>query len=291
VIIDFAQFDAGEQVYLQNRLVQTNGRGPTERMMDPAPNESVMRFDVVGDKVNDPSRIPARFRPLPKVDLGLVRRRRTWVFDYNGGLWTVNGQTFDPNRIDAKIEQGTAEIWTLRNQGKNWSHPIHSHFTEFILQEANGVPLLPVPDAAIMQTPAAEQTYADQPQTDVIETSRRDQHSTYKLVGPSQKAPVADVFMGGRRRDIATLNPSDEVVVYMKWDDFLGKHVMHCHNVVHEDHAMMIRWDIVPKGQGDSDQVEQERVRERILGTEVLPHLEERPAAGTEKSDQQKKKQ
>ncbi|MFL6464933.1 MAG: multicopper oxidase domain-containing protein, partial [Bryobacteraceae bacterium] len=28
--------------------------------------------------------------------------------------------------------------------------------------------------------------------------------------------------------------------------DFLGRYVMHCHNVVHEDHAMMIRWDIVP---------------------------------------------
>jgi hypothetical protein len=32
----------------------------------------------------------------------------------------------------------------------------------------------------------------------------------------------------------------------MRWDDFLGKYIMHCHNVVHEDHAMMIRWDIVP---------------------------------------------
>jgi FtsP/CotA-like multicopper oxidase with cupredoxin domain len=24
-----------------------------------------------------------------------------------------------------------------------------------------------------------------------------------------------------------------------------NRYVMHCHNVVHEDHAMMIRWDIV----------------------------------------------
>ena len=28
--------------------------------------------------------------------------------------------------------------------------------------------------------------------------------------------------------------------------DFTGKYVMHCHNVVHEDHAMMIRFDIEP---------------------------------------------
>ncbi|MEJ7639159.1 MAG: multicopper oxidase domain-containing protein, partial [Singulisphaera sp.] len=53
-------------------------------------------------------------------------------------------------------------------------------------------------------------------------------------------------FMGGPRRDIALLLPHDEVVVFMRWKDFLGKHVMHCHNVVHEDHGMMIRWEIVP---------------------------------------------
>ena len=47
------------------------------------------------------------------------------------------------------------------------------------------------------------------------------------------------------------LGPNDEVKLYMRWRDFLGKHVMHCHNVVHEDHAMMIRWDIVPPGMGD----------------------------------------
>jgi FtsP/CotA-like multicopper oxidase with cupredoxin domain len=26
---------------------------------------------------------------------------------------------------------------------------------------------------------------------------------------------------------------------------------MHCHNVVHEDHEMMIQWKIVPPGMGD----------------------------------------
>jgi len=31
----------------------------------------------------------------------------------------------------------------------------------------------------------------------------------------------------------------------VKFRDFLGRYVMHCHNVVHEDHAMMIRFDLV----------------------------------------------
>jgi FtsP/CotA-like multicopper oxidase with cupredoxin domain len=41
------------------------------------------------------------------------------------------------------------------------------------------------------------------------------------------------------------LGPNDEVVVFLRFRDFLGRHVMHCHNTLHEDHAMMLRWDIV----------------------------------------------
>jgi FtsP/CotA-like multicopper oxidase with cupredoxin domain len=50
------------------------------------------------------------------------------------------------------------------------------------------------------------------------------------------------------RKDDLWLAPNDEVRVYFRARDFLGKYVMHCHNVVHEDHAMMIRWDVVRPG-------------------------------------------
>ena len=259
LIIDFSQFEAGDHLYLQNRLLQTNGRGPTTRMMDPSPEESVMRFDVVElpSGQRDNSRIPTKFRDLPPVEWDKVKNHRLFEFDYVGGLWTINGKVADMDEPVAKIEQGSAEIWTLRNQGKNWSHPIHSHFTEYILLQVNGVPLVPVPEQLItgkqkgatvqveVPVPKGPQTYPD-----LIVTGRRNQHRKYESAESLalSKRHAAPVFMGGRRRDIATLNPSDELVVYMKWTDFLGKYVMHCHNVVHEDHAMMIRWDIPSKG-------------------------------------------
>jgi FtsP/CotA-like multicopper oxidase with cupredoxin domain len=46
------------------------------------------------------------------------------------------------------------------------------------------------------------------------------------------------------RKDVYTLGPGDEVKIFLRFRDFKGQYVMHCHNVVHEDHAMMIRWDI-----------------------------------------------
>ncbi|MEK6279418.1 MAG: multicopper oxidase domain-containing protein [Acidobacteriota bacterium] len=221
IVIDFTDYKVGDSVTLINRLEQTNGKGPTGRLLDPG--DGILRFDVIPSTGPDNSRVPQFFRPLPTIDLDEVKFHRTWDFDYDGGLWTVNGHVFDPNRIDAGIEQGSAEIWTFRNAGNDWAHPIHSHFTEFLILEINGKPY---------------------PYNSV-----QDVNETFKPAFGVNEPPIK-VFMGGPRRDVATILPGDEIRVFMRWKDFLGKHVMHCHNVVHEDHSMMIRWDIVEPGKG-----------------------------------------
>jgi FtsP/CotA-like multicopper oxidase with cupredoxin domain len=55
---------------------------------------------------------------------------------------------------------------------------------------------------------------------------------------------VSGTVLGGRK-DVFTLYDGDEMDVYVKFRDFLGRYVLHCHNTVHEDHAMMVRFDIV----------------------------------------------
>ena len=47
------------------------------------------------------------------------------------------------------------------------------------------------------------------------------------------------------RKDTYALGPGDKLRVLLQFRDFDGKYMMHCHNTVHEDHAMMIRWDIL----------------------------------------------
>jgi len=223
VIIDFSQFKVGDRLYLQNRLEQLNGRGPTGRVLV-EPGDDIMRFDVVEAAGPDNSRIPNKLREIPSVNLDEVKQRRVWQFDYRGGIWTVNGKPVDLSKPSAEIEEGSAEIWTIRNEGKNWSHPIHSHFTEFLLLKVNGRPF------------AA---------TDIQTRSPDFSLRRYEFADARQRK-VLPVFFGGARRDITTLLPNDEIEIFMRWKDFYGKYVMHCHNVVHEDHSMMIRWDIVP---------------------------------------------
>ena len=195
VIIDFTNAKAGDKIYLLNLMEQTLGAGPSGNTLNPP--EKVMRFDVVSNDTADPSRIPATLRTLPPVELREVKNHRFWKFDYLNGTWLVNGRLFDTNRADAEISEGSAEIWTFRNEGTQWSHPIHIHFEEFQVLSVNG-----------------------------------------------RKPRLGDPAFG--RKDTIRLGPNDEITIFMRFRGFFGKYVMHCHNVVHEDHSMMIRYDIVP---------------------------------------------
>ncbi|TFZ05493.1 bilirubin oxidase [Ramlibacter henchirensis] len=47
------------------------------------------------------------------------------------------------------------------------------------------------------------------------------------------------------RKDVYLIGPNERVQVFLRFRDFVGKYVIHCHNTIHEDHAMMGRWDIV----------------------------------------------
>jgi len=158
-----------------------------------------MQFRVRRLEGPDNSRIPDFMRALPPVRLKEVVAEREWVFDHDMGLWTVNHEFMDPTKISAAPKQGTAEIWTFRNAGSSWAHPVHVHFEEFQVLEWNG-----------------------RPPTGVLRS----------------------------RKDVATLGPNDSARVFYRFDDFQGRYVIHCHNNVHEDNAMMARWDIVPNGGG-----------------------------------------
>lgn len=194
IIIDFSRYSPGDHVDLENVMEQTNGQGPTGRRLPPDQHMEVLRFNIVDLKRPDNSQVPSFLRALPEINLDAVVAHREWVFDHDMGLWTVNGDFMDPTIISAAPKQGTAEIWTFRNAGSSWAHPVHVHFEEFQVLEWNG-----------------------KPPTGVLKS----------------------------RKDTAVLGPNDTVKVFYRFDDFKGSYVIHCHNNVHEDNAMMLRWDVV----------------------------------------------
>ncbi len=211
VIIDFSQFPSGTEIYLENRLEQLNGKGPTGKILPSGDSTKILKFIVTGDVADESAPlsqlISQTMVPMPDRAANPVVRKRNFSFDTSNGAWTVNGQLFDPSVISAYPVNGTAEEWTLRSGG-GWAHPVHIHHEEGQVISRNG------------KFPALD------------DLSRKD---VYRIGEGAQKT-----------------SGTGKLTIYMQFRDWDGDYPMHCHNVVHEDHAMMVRFKIVQPSDPDA---------------------------------------
>ncbi len=68
----------------------------------------------------------------------------------------------------------------------------------------------------------------------------------HQILSRNRAAPTVPVDQG--RKDVTQLHPNERVELFFRFRDWLGKYPIHCHNVVHEDHAMMALWHVEPTG-------------------------------------------
>ncbi len=199
IVVDFSRYPVGTQLYLVNRLVQDDTRGPRGVQ---APGTRVLKFIVEALPAGevDNSRVPTSLRPIRRPTAAEIAAApvRNWVFARKNGLWTINDRLVNVNSAAAHIAPGSFEVWNLDNPSGGWSHPVHIHFEEghILKRFVNGVQVA---------VPAHEKG----------------------------------------RKDVYVLGPNERIQLFIRFRDFPGKYVMHCHNMIHEDHAMMVRWDIV----------------------------------------------
>lgn len=67
----------------------------------------------------------------------------------------------------------------------------------------------------------------------------------FQLLSRDRKAPSP---VERSRKDIVRLQHNERVELFFRFRDFFGIYPIHCHNVVHEDHAMMLIWEITSDG-------------------------------------------
>jgi FtsP/CotA-like multicopper oxidase with cupredoxin domain len=217
VLVDFNRIaKPGHVLIMYNRCDQQDGRLPTGKLM--SPGIPMMKIIVGAKPAIDtsfdyftPAGLTSTLRPMPIIDMSKVAARRTFNIGRSGGSWTINNKIFDPSMAasQAMIKRNTAEIWTMQNSSGGWVHPMHIHFEEGRILTRNGV------------------------------------------------APP--VYERGRK-DLYHTNTNEKIEIYLQFRDFpdpnynppnpaykpeAGRYAMHCHNTVHEDHAMMARFDIV----------------------------------------------
>ncbi len=186
IVIDFSKYENGESVYLRNigftGLLDTDDR-----------TQTILKFKILtGDRQPQdlPSTLPSEFREIP---VSQAKRTRTFRFNRSGALWTINGKTWDVNRLDANPGLNDVEIWEFINSGSGWVHPVHPHLVRFRILDRNGMP-----------PPCYQRGWKD-----VV------------LVGEFQRVRV-----------LAQFSPH------------AGRYMMHCHNLIHEDHAMMTQFEV-----------------------------------------------
>ncbi|AYV33130.1 Multicopper oxidase mco (plasmid) [Streptomyces sp. ADI95-16] len=97
----------------------------------------------------DASTVPAQLRALPALPEATNVRDMKLSFSPSGEEFAINDKTFDPNRIDTQIKEGTTEIWRITNADPAETpfgpvnHTFHMHLVPFRVLDRDGKPPLP----------------------------------------------------------------------------------------------------------------------------------------------------
>jgi FtsP/CotA-like multicopper oxidase with cupredoxin domain len=236
IVIDFTKWSLGQSVFLVNLAEHNDGREVHEDLSltdalagnssDPGVGR-ILEFKIDrAPSYPDNSQVPLTLIPNPDLSNVPIVRTRTFEFGRGAnqnlndpvnalvnsatvgewGIKTNGGSTLAAaySRISAQVNFGKTgapkrEVWTLKNGGGGWDHPVHIHFEEGQILERDG---------SLNNVPAAERG----------------------------------------RKDVYRLRPGGELKITMQFRDWGGTFMQHCHNTVHEDHAMLLRWDIDQSG-------------------------------------------
>ncbi len=231
IIVDFSKYPVGTKLYFVNTLEHRDGAGPKEEIPlneilsgkykgDPAVGK-FMEFRVQAYTGQDLSMNPAdyvegkkKMIPLPKIpaaDLAKAKRR-TFEFGRSGG---------------------TDETpWTIKTDGGDG--------LSADIQRVSAAPQMGAWEIWRIESNSGGWSHPVHIHFEEGQILTRD----------GRPPPIWERYA---RKDVYRVGPepnsSAVVEVAIRFREFAGSYVEHCHNTQHEDHAMLLRWDILNPGQ------------------------------------------
>ncbi len=229
-IVDFTTYSdgtptqKGDVIYLTNIMKMPDGRimtASTRENLDPNYKIPVLKI-VIGDDAPDNSLMPSpttvlrELPPMPVITQEMLDNRM--IFEVQrGGFggeieWLINGMPFDP----------TFPAVSLMNPAGN--------------------------------SPLAQEVIGSSGVWEIRNASggwvhpfhlHMEEHRVIMRNG-NATVPSADHPDDNSKEDLVNLDPNESVFVWRQFRDFVGPYVAHCHNLAHEDHAMMFGWEILP---------------------------------------------
>jgi len=214
---DFGRAPGGGDVWLESRAFDAGGgmmgmggmrgmgmgMGGGVRLANGAPFR-ICRFQVRGNGPRLP--LPARFEPLAwRPEAEVVNRGRPRRFDVSMAMmrWLLNSRPFELTEVapNERVKLGTTEDWEFWNPGG-------------------------------MMTAMAHPIHLHAGQFQVLE----------RELAPGWEAPAATLKAGlvdEGWKDTFLLLPGERVRIRMRFEQYPGLFLYHCHNLEHEDAGMM----------------------------------------------------
>jgi FtsP/CotA-like multicopper oxidase with cupredoxin domain len=222
IVIDFSNYNLGDKLHLVNLCEHQDGKKPAQDLSmsaalsgtshDPCVGR-FLEFRIVRNPAKpDNSRVPAVMIPNPDLSSIPVARERTFVFGEGGS---------QPGLSAATTGFGPWAIGTDGGKKFNADYGRRSAAPQFGTREVWTL----VNDGGGWDHPIHIHFEEGQ----IL----------------ARNGSLANVPLAERgRKDVYRLRPGGSVTLTMQFRDWGGMFMEHCHNTVHEDNAMLLRWEI-----------------------------------------------
>src|SRR5579859_5749750 len=240
IVIDFSRYSAGQTVDLVNLQVHQDGRGPANIVTvaqalagtsDPAVG-AFLRFKVLGPPPHPDQSVNLTANPqtalIPNPTLPATARQRTFEFNDNGSqnqndpvtTYLGNGQGVGPWGIETNNSGGSSSLIIASDTGGS----LQADFGRISSQPGFGT--------AEVWTLQGGSGW-DHP----IHIHFEEGQILNRNGNPPSPAERG-------RKDVYRLRDNGQVTIKMQFRDWGGMFMEHCHNTMHEDNAMLLRWDL-----------------------------------------------
>ncbi|WP_026837678.1 multicopper oxidase family protein [Gillisia sp. JM1] len=174
--------------------------------------------------------LPENLVPYNKLDPTTAVNRnnpREFNFFMQGMQWTINGRTWEPTEVakEETVKLDTTEIWQLSNKGGKMMGDGGMMGRG---NEGGGM-------GNMMQMP--HPIHIHQVQFNILEYDTSEMDAMFWN-------SIKDGFIDEGWQDTVLLMPGMKIKIIMRFSDFKGLFVYHCHNLEHEDMGMMRNFKI-----------------------------------------------
>jgi manganese oxidase len=222
IVIDFSTFNKGDKAYLVNLCQHSDGLKPaadlsfSDALSGKSPDPCVGRFlefRIVRDPAQpDQSQVLNTLIPNPDLSQILIARQRVFEFGRGASQPITDTDTSFTGPWGVKTDGGAMFNASF---GRISAAPKYGTREIWTLQNGGGG--------------------WDHPVHIHFEEGQ--------VLARNGSASNVPAWEKGRK-DVYRLHPGGSVTLTMQFRDWGGMYMEHCHNTVHEDNAMLVRWEI-----------------------------------------------